>query len=248
MISCHLQGGLGNQMFQIAATVSLAIDNSDQACFNFSNCETRLQGKPSYFYENNIFKKICNNKNISFLSYYSEPKFSFTEIIYTSNMQLFGYFQSEKYFINNKKTIKNLFDLEIEKVSKPSNNVTSVHIRRGDYIRLDQYHRVLGIEYYKKAIETIGTGDFLFFSDDMSWVKENFIGNNFYYSHYNDDLLDLSLMSICDNHIIANSSFSWWGAYLNKNENKKVIAPSDWFGPIGPKDTQDLLPENWIKI
>ena len=82
----------------------------------------------------------------------------------------------------------------------------------------------------------------------MSWVKENFIGDNFFYSQYDNEILDLSLMSICDNNIISNSSFSWWGAYLNKNKNKTVIAPNQWFGPNGPKDTQDIIPENWIKL
>jgi hypothetical protein len=94
----------------------------------------------------------------------------------------------------------------------------------------------------------MGDVDFIFVSDDMNWVKENFKGNNIFYSDNSEEILDLTLMSICDNNIIANSSFSWWGAFLNENPNKKVIAPSKWFGPEGPSDTQDIYPTEWITI
>jgi hypothetical protein len=94
----------------------------------------------------------------------------------------------------------------------------------------------------------IGDSTFIFISDDINWVKENFKGDNIIYSPFKSDIDDLTLMVKCDNNIIANSSFSWWGAYLNKNENKKIIAPKEWFGPNGPKDTQDIIPENWLKI
>jgi hypothetical protein len=248
MISCVLQGGLGNQMFQIAATTGFAFDNNDQACFNLNFSNTILQGNPSHFYRENIYKNICYSENLTFDNAYHEPKFSYTEIPYQPNLLLNGYFQSEKYFINHKDLIINLFELPIEFVKKPISNLTSVHIRRGDYVKLNDYHSLLDIEYYNKSIELIGDGSFIFFSDDIEWVKQNFIGGNFYYSQYDNEILDLSLMSICDNNIIANSSFSWWGAYLNKNNDKKVIAPSQWFGPRGPKDTQDITPENWIKI
>ena len=248
MISCFLQGGLGNQMFQIASTIGFALDNHDTACFNLNECNTILQGNPSSYYKENIFKKICHSEEKNFNIVYNEPKFSYSEIQYYPNLYLIGYFQSEKYFSNHKNYIQNIFELPINLVKKPIDNLTSVHIRRGDYVRLNDYHSLCDIEYYKKSIDLIDGGNFIFFSDDMDWVKNNFIGNNFFYSEYNNEILDLSLMSICDNNIIANSSFSWWGAYLNKNENKKVIAPSKWFGPKGPTDTQDIIPENWIKI
>jgi hypothetical protein len=88
---------------------------------------------------------------------------------------------------------------------------------------------------------------FIFISDDMEWVKNNFKGDNIFYSPLKDAILDLTLMTVCNNIIIANSTFSWWGAYLNK-KNKKVISPKIWFGHRGPKDYFDIVPNNWIKI
>jgi hypothetical protein len=244
MISCRLQGGLGNQMFQISAAYALALRNEDVACFNLSVCNTPMQGNESITYVNSIFSKICDNKNLNFEVLYNEPKFSFNEITYKQNMLLNGFFQSEKYFSDFKEEIKNLFELPTDKVKKPIDKLTSVHVRRGDYLNLQDYHSILSKEYYLEAMKNF-EGNFMFFSDDMEWVKNNFKGDNILYSETNNELFDLTLMSICDNNIIANSSFSWWGAYLNKNENKKVIAPKKWFGPNGPKDINDIYPENW---
>jgi hypothetical protein len=246
MISCNLQGGLGNQMFQIAATIALSLRNNDKSCFNFSTCNTPLQGNPSNKYKDTIFSKICNQPFFFSEKQYFEPKFSYTEISYHNNLLLNGYFQSEKYFEDFKDNIIDTFVIS-DIVKKPINNLTSVHIRRGDYLNLQHFHSICDISYYKKAMDTIG-GNFLFFSDDMEWVRENFQGDNIFYSQNNDEVLDLSLMTLCDNNIIANSSFSWWGAYLNQNSNKIVISPKEWFGPKGPKDIQDILPENWVKI
>lgn len=88
--------------------------------------------------------------------------------------------------------------------------------------------------------------NFIFVSDDMNWVRDNFKGDNIWYSPFNE-IGDLQLMILSDNNIIANSSFSWWGAYLNKN-TKKNISPKIWFGPDGPKEIQDIIPEHWVKL
>jgi hypothetical protein len=246
MISCKLQGGLGNQMFQISTATALALRNNDMSCFNFNQCHTPLQGNPSNLYKESIFKNICNRPFFIHDKIYNEPKFSFSEIPYSKNLLLNGYFQSEKYFSDFKDEIINMFSLSND-VTLPTNNLTSVHIRRGDYLKLQPYHSICDINYYKNSMNIIG-GNFLFFSDDIEWVKNNFKGSNIFYSENNDEVLDLSLMSLCDNNIIANSSFSWWGAFLNKNKDKKVISPSSWFGDTGPKDTQDITPQNWLKL
>jgi hypothetical protein len=257
MITCQLQGGIGNQLFQIAATYALALKNNDTCIFNFMNCNTPLQGNPSGKYKNNILKNVVENLDFEPRVYFREESFSYQELPYAEGLCLIGYFQSEKYFIDYNDEIKKLFSISFNDVrtireffnfwgclDKP---ITSVHVRRGDYLKNSEFHEPCSIEYYQKAMQEIGDSYFIFISDDMDWVKENFKGTNIIYSTLNDEILDFTLMTQCDNNIIANSSFSWWGAYLNKNNNT-VIAPKKWFGPSGPKDSQDIIPEYWVKI
>jgi hypothetical protein len=125
----------------------------------------------------------------------------------------------------------------------------SLHVRRGNYVERQQYHPLQTVEYYTKSIETIGKDKhYLIFSDDIQWCKENlsFIENKTFVEG-NKDYEDLYLMSFCKDNIIANSSFSWWGAWLNKNNNKRVIYPSVWFGNNG-QITDGIGCVNWIRI
>lgn len=257
MISTKLQGGLGNQMFQIAAAYSLAKKNNDSYGFNFNDCFTPQQGNTSEKYVNNIFKKIPNTSTNQFTNHYLEPFFAFKEIPYKPNLYMTGSFQSEKYFDNCKEEIVNLFDLSDIDISSVKNSLdfnnntfTSVHIRRGDYLNGHnlEFHSPSSKGYYLKAMSLFPNSKFIFFSDDMNWVRENFAGDNIFYSPFNDELQDFKLMSECHNNIIANSTFSWWAAYLNKNTNKVVVGPKRWFGPAGHKDTQDVIPQNWVII
>lgn len=249
MVTSFLQGGLGNQMFQISAAVALAMENNTSYSFDFDNCFTPNQGNTSTKYIDNIFKKISRHKGSISKQIHVENKFSFEKIPYKENMILSGYFQSKKYFENYEDEIKKIF--HFDDVELPTSEcLTSVHIRRGDYIKNSDYHNLLGLEYYHSAINHIGYGKFIFFSDDINWVKKNFESENYIFSDSDNEIEDIYLMSKCNNNIIANSSFSWWGAFMNKNENKIVISPKNtsWFGPKGPKDTKDLIPDSWIQI
>jgi hypothetical protein len=255
MVSCKLQGGLGNQMFQISAAYALALRNNDICGFDFNNCYTPLQGNPSSKYKNSVFSKISEINNHKFSSYYTEPKFSYTELKYIKDLMLNGYFQSEKYFIDYKDNIKNLFIIDktnsrffLNSIKKDNIQITSIHIRRGDYVNLSHMHSLCSLEYYKEAIKHIDNSIFVIVSDDLEWVKKNIYGEMIYYSPFDNELDDFSLMTCCDNNIISNSTFSWWGAYLNKKENKIIIAPKQWFGPSGPKDTEHLIPKEWVII
>lgn len=180
------------------------------------------------------------------------------------DVYLKGYFQSEKYFAPATNTIRKEFVIKselltgIEEVAASIRNTTSVsvHIRRGDYKnkKVLTLHGILDISYYQQAIETVlqqhPDAVFYFFSDDIEWVKENFaIPGAVFVSRYHSrtHFEDLHLMSLCKHNIIANSSFSWWGAWLNNNAGKMVIGPKKWFNK-GPEDTQDILPGNWIRI
>ena len=200
---------------------------------------------------------------------YKEPHLSFDKNYASlpNGSYLKGYWQSEKYFENNKLNILN--DLRIitdqssqnVEISKQiaSNVSVSLHIRRGDYVSNSEYnatHGTCSLSYYKTAVsyllKNIGKNFTIFaFSDDPEWVYSNlklpvdirFVNNNS--SEYSYE--DLRLMSECNHNIIANSSFSWWGAWLNTNNNKIVIAPSKWYANQYIKNN-DIIPANWIKI
>lgn len=266
MISSKLMGGLGNQMFQIAAAHALALRNNTESGFDLSQCYTPAQGNKASKYRENIFKNIndvsINANYINNLIYddldkiYKENSFSYNEIPFIIDIYMIGYFQSEKYFLDYKNEILNLFSITdttlvndylygFKFMNRP---ITAVHVRRGDYLNHPEFHPVLSIKYYQEAMKQIGDSSFIFISDDMEWVKNNFRGPNIWYSNFTDEINDFKLLTLCDNNIIANSSFSWWGAYLNKNPNKKIIAPKKWFGPLGPQDTQDLIPSDWSII
>ncbi len=249
-------GGLGNQLFEIAAAYALAIRNNTTSCFDFNACNTPLQGNTSNKYRNNILSKVKDGTVDYFRGIYNEPKFSYNELPNVSELILNGYFQSEEYFKDFKTEIIELFKIEDTQIiddylvvfREMNRPITTIHVRRGDYLANSEFHNVLETEYYKKAMKEIGDSSFIFVSDDIEWVKKNFKGPNIWYSNFSNEIDDFKLLTLCDNNIIANSSFSWWGAYLNKNPNKKIIAPNKWFGPKGPQDTENLIPQNWIKL
>jgi len=252
MITSFLQGGLGNQMFQITAAYALSRDLGVDCAFNLNRCHTPAQGNTSNKYKDNIFKNINDvDLNLNSFKRYLQPCFAYDDLPKIDNILLQGDFQSEKFFLKYKDEIKNLFyfnndkKIEIQKHLSQFENITAVHVRRGDYLNKPNYHPTCTVEYYKKAMEIIGSeSNFIFVSDDIDWCKENFKGDNIYYSPFTNEIDDLYLIKSCNNQIIANSSFSWWGAYLCPFNNK-VVAPSIWFGPRGPQDTQDIYVQTW---
>lgn len=252
MVTCTLlddkaSGRFGNKLFIIAALIGCAENHEDVVLL------------PEWQYEN-IFKNGVKTYPLSDMKLmasksYREPCFSYKEIPYSSGMDLIGYFQSEKYFKQSKDSIYRYFEFtdEIqEEINKQyfkykELKTASIHIRRGDYLKYPDIHPVCDAKYYNDAMARLNMVDkFLVFSDDPKWCKENFDLNVCDVIEGNVDFVDMGLMSKCDHNIIANSSFSWWGAWLNKNPEKIVIAPNNWFGENGPKDTGDLIPEGWI--
>jgi len=260
MISCFLQGGLGNQLFQIATTVSFALDNDIEPVFNLSTHYLPLQGNRAIKYKDNLYHnlKLIDVSEYNKFNIYTEPKFSYNIIpdqLKQGNYILKGFFQSEKYFLHNRNKIIDLFNPKeilnnqlIKYTPLLDGNTCSIHIRRGDYIKFPNEHPILKIDYYEKAMKGIGMDvKFLIFSDDILWCKNNLKGDNLFFID-DHDYVSLCLMSLCENNIIANSSFSWWGAWLNENKNKKVIAPKSWFGKNKNLNIKDIIPDTWIKI
>lgn len=256
MITANLLGGLGNYMFQITAAYSLALDNNDKLIFNIK--DSIKVHKPIISYKDNILRNVkFVDTPLTIQNTYSEPFFHYQKIPHKTNVKLHGYYQSEKYFLNNREKILDFYsvdDVSLDKIKKKYGEILneetcSIHIRRGDYLGLVNHHPTCNLGYYNKAIKLIGEDvKYLVFSDDIDWCKDVFDSDNFIFIENNEDYIDLWLMSLCKNNIIANSSFSWWGAWLNKNNNKKVIAPKKWFGQAISHNTNDLIPEKWVRI
>lgn len=196
-----------------------------------------------------------------------EPSFHFCPDVLRidGSCYLSGVWQSEKYFKQAEGVLRK--ELVFAEAPSPeaaqwvhtaqSCNSVSLHIRRGDYVsnqRANQLHGVCSLDYYKKAVgiilAQIPSPRFFVFSDDIDWAKRNLLLQ--YPTHFVSgstirDTEEMMVMSTCKNHIIANSSFSWWGAWLSENKSKIVIAPKEWF-QTADLDTNDLLPDTWIKI
>lgn len=256
-ISCKIMGGLGNYMFQISTAYAMSLRDNKKFICDYS--DNIVPQKPYYTYTNNIFRNIEFINGFSNYTSVNELGFNYNELPFVKgNVKLFGYFQSEKYFKNYRNEILELFSIDentndyIQKKYSEllSEDTCSIHVRRGDYIKLSNFHHTQTIDYYQQSYELMGKNKkYLIFSDDINWCMENFnfISDKAFIKN-NTDYQDLYLMSLCKNNIITNSSFSWWGAWLNKNENK-VIAPSKWFGPNNLHlPTHDVYSDKWVVI
>ncbi len=210
---------------------------------------------------------------MGFLSHqvvYKESSFTFDENILKvcPPIYLDGYWQSEQYFFNLASDLRQEFTLNqplgdanrkiLEQIREPSREAVSLHIRRGDYVsnaHTAQFHGLCSLEYYRLAVDYISKNvsnpHFFIFSDDLEWVRENLLLHHpmtlVDVNDANHGVFDISLMSSCRHHIIANSSFSWWGAWLNSYMEKIVIAPKHWFADA-MLDTSDLIPASWIRL
>ncbi len=238
------------------------------------NIDTPLASKDEVeslkFMHENVFEKLLRRirKKPKKTSIYREAHFHFDNEAYSikGNKYMDGYWQSEKYFKKHRKGLLKLFSLKKELSSQSqryNHNIlveesVSLHIRRGDYVlneHINTVHGTCDLEYYQRAVDLIqgriNDTHFYIFSDDLEWAKNNldFI-DNMTFVELADNIPDheeMYLMSQCKHNIIANSSFSWWGAWLNQNSNKMVITPKQWFNDASI-DTSDLIPKDWIRL
>ena len=229
----------------------------------FIENKSKINKSNKYFHW--IAKKL-QKMNISINEkFYEKNEFFFDEEIFSiSKNSIDGYWQSYKYFEDIRETLINEFTLkedlnlknkDVLKLINSTNSV-SIHIRRGDYLNVSKnksIYNVFGMEYYQKAInyikENVENPCFFVFSDDINWCVENFTIDNVHYVDANTTSnfeCDMVLMSQCEHNIIANSTFSWWGAWLNNNENKEVVAPKKWINALN--NINDILPKNWIRL
>lgn len=270
-----LKGGLGNQMFQYAFYLSLKkkcpltlslFDNEESLhCHNgitldcAFNIKSATRAKWFRWVRSSLPSVIRRAHRVE-----QENALMFDERYFSKHglVTIFdGYWQSEKYFAPVADKVRKAFRFRREEMNSRTlqfaetlqkGTFVSVHVRRGDYLPLVDYHGLCSETYYHDAMrymsEKLPNAVFVFFSDDMDWVKENLNSEGAVYVDWNqgkDSWQDMYLMSQCKCNIVANSSFSWWGAWLNGNANKIVIAPSRWFTF---SSNYDILPNSWITL
>lgn len=259
-VTTKLQGGIGNMLFQIA--VAYAYSKKFNKELVLYKEDAVIVHKNINTYEDNILKNIEFSNFINSQIQHNEVGFNYQDLpdFPGRDVLLYGYFQSEKYFKDCEDDIRKMFmsyDIEMGDEIKnliENENTCSIHVRRGDYLNSPNHHPTQNMNYYMKAIKKMPKDSiFLIFSDDIQWCKDNFpdMPEKFRFIEGNKDYEDLYIMSRCRNNIICNSTFSWWGAWLNKNPEKKIISPiyTKWFGSAySQHDTKDIIPESWIQI
>lgn len=277
LIVIQLSGGMGNQMFQYALYLQLKalgknvkIDDITEyegrnarpirlsvfdATYDMPT-ETEMKCLTDSYMDivSKIRRKLTGRKTAAYVekNQLFDPK-----VLENDRAYLIGCWQSDKYFKNIKKEVRNAFTFRNIELSKEmqnykkameSSNSVSVHIRRGDYLQADEvYGGICTEEYYERAMkkmeEEMPDCHFFIFTNDVPWAKEHMAGENVTVVEGNDEdagYLDMYLMTCCKHYILANSSFSWWGCYLNPSEEKKVIAPKTW---ANGRDCTDVYTE-----
>ena len=221
--------GLGNQMFQVASTIGIAINNGYDWVL------------PTW---HNPFTGDFNIQDIDLPLHKMEWGYQGFNI--SDNVSLYGYMQAYKHFDHCGDLIRSLFTFRNQSKGLGGEFI-AVHIRRGDYVGKDGYHPLLGADYYNAALDRFPPLPVYVFTDDVGMASEIYpYPDSFFCDSVNPDK-DMELMSHASHFIIGNSSFSWWPAWLSRSEN--VIAPKDWFGyKYVNLDTSCLFPDHWMLI
>jgi len=297
MVITQIHSGLGNQMFQYAAGISLAYHLKVQCKLDITWYETSSTAQTPADFQLSVFPEIQNliatkseidslicpssigiwnrlkhklnrSKPVHRKWAFEEPHFHFYSKFFDakSPVLITGYWQSEQYFLPIADNVRDVFSLEFlpgssnfllaEQISKVQ--AVSIHVRRGDMVNNPEVaakHGSCNLDYYKRAMaiieQEIENPVYFVFSDDLAWCRENLISNcsmEFVSGNTGTNAIwDIQLMRKCKHHIIANSSFSWWGAWLNPSSEKIVLAPKRWFNHA-EHNTKDLLPKSWRSI
>ncbi len=244
-------------MFQYAALSSIARERGYDFCIppsSAQNLATDHQLLAAFKLPRlNCIGWHLNAPRLSETSFFYDPLFANS---CKNHVDIGGYFQSEKYFAAYADQVRSDFtfhsafhDEAVKNLQSIGGKAVSLHIRRGDYVNLQDKHPLCTLAYYEEALATVPDYlPILIFSDDIGWCRHQplFQNRRFRFSEGRSNIMDLCLMSLCEHHIISNSSFSWWGAWLSVNPDKIVITPKNWFGPsYAHMDTRDLIPETW---
>ena len=283
MVITKLIGGLGNQMFQYAAALALSIRlrtemkidltrfasyplrTFELECYNIKTFTASEADIARLTSPSNLWGRLVGFRKNHILQekhFHVDPRF----YCWRGDCYLDGYWQSERYFLEQEDVIRHCFSWKNSIISAceelrrdiEAKTAVSIHVRRGDYVssyETNAFHGTCSIEYYHEAAKLVAcqvrSPHYFIFSDDICWAKDN-LHLPFPTTFMSDRSLhhasvDMLLMSYCQHHIIANSSYSWWGAWLCSNPEKIVIAPKKWFND-STIDTSDLIPQGWQRI
>lgn len=272
MLTINVIGGLGNQMFQIALCEAMR-QKGIEAALDLSQIGDYIKDR-NWDYAGSVFNVKYPVNNINKLIWrlrfhlnkcYTEHEDGIfdRQVFSLKNKYLYGYWQSYKYFDFCPDSIRRIFTYPEDKLNSETKTIAtqikntptsiSLHIRLGDYL---QYPEIFGgictEEYYDRAIayfkEKYHEPKFFVFSNDKDYIKKYLNDSSFIVVDCNNDKnawQDMYLMSQCNHNIIANSSFSWWGAYLNQNEEQEVVAPKKW---LNTYEMKDICPNEWMRI
>ncbi len=237
-------GRLGNNLFQLAATIGYA------KAYNVGWGIRKGYRDPGHKADQvDRFFPHLPEFNGQFRAY-NEQDFFYKPIpFHPGGVRIVGFWQSLKYFEEAQEEVRKWIKVPI--VSGYEDYV-SIHVRRGDYVQYAASFPPITVEYISQALSEVPNAKFaMVFSDDIAWCKQQW-GSEFQYSEGRNEFEDLSLMASCGHNIISNSTLAWWGGYLNPNPNKIVVSPHhlNWFGPANPhrENTFDLIPDGWNQI
>lgn len=253
-------GRLGNNLFQIAASIGYAKKHNVDWGITKGFIEPGFQA----YQVDQFMPYLPSHEDVHFKRY-NEPVYDYTEIpFHPEGVRIVGFFQSLKYFEHCQDEVKRQIAIPF---FPGFADYCGIHARRGDYVDLDTHFPPVSVEYFKMAIPVMmshGYKKFLVCSDGMEWCEEvlpaNFPEVEFEFSKGFNEWQDMSLMASCGANIIANSSFSWWAAFLNQHPNKIIVSPhnTSWYGPDngvahdakkrGVEACADLIPDTWIKL
>lgn len=256
MIVTRLQGGIGNQLFQWAYSYKLSKKHDiyfDKTFYTTQHLYTQITDREFSLdqilscsipvFTNTLYQRFVKSNVKRVVDNFHFHNFNPS---CDTNYYLDGYWQSEKYFLDVRDEIINMIDWSDTQMYSFSDSC-SIHVRRGDYLKKQHVHPIQPLSYFDHAIDIIQPrGNIFVFSDDIDWCKSNLKYKNMIFVENNNDAQDLKLMSQCSDNIISNSSFSWWGAWLNKNPDKRVVCPKNWFAD-NTNDT-DIKPMEWMQI
>ncbi len=252
-------GRFGNQLFQVAASIGIARRNACSFVF------------PTWQYSRHFEFPVPQAHSIRHMQRRMPRSFGYEEIVIDRATELWGFFQSERYFAHCEDEVRHYFTphhalsqlLERGFADLLARETCSVHVRRTDYLGDPSHPELAAGDYYESAMSHFDSNTtFVIFSDDIAWCMERLRDRSTFFVEALSEVEDIFLMSRCRGHIIANSTFSWWGAWLDPNPDKKVIAPLQWFAgrhanpaiPYRPGsfdgyyDPSDLVPPAWIRI